>query len=615
MVTSAGLQLRLQALAGPPPDRRGRARRARAPELPVLELWRGQGAAARGAPPRVLAPSNANAGGGGAGGLGGLGRKPLTVSSPRRAGAPALPLSPRKKNSGGPGMGGTGGLGGGGAGSGTAAAAAEPRGGRGGGAGSGGQGPYRTRKARLRATGGRSARWVDSGAASCGAPGPGPADSPRGSPREIAALAGGRGGLRVGTDEGPLSAAQALRSHRHVLSGHEQSEILDYRQVWFCGKPGVEKAGGGAEGEGANNGFDDENGDYRPFPHDHLAYRYEVLGVIGKGSFGQVLKCFDHKLRELKAVKIIRNKRRFYQQALVEVRILEHLRAADPARTKGNVRLCEHFLFRNHLCMAFELLSVNLYEFIKNNGFQGISLGLIRRFASQILGSLSFLQRQSIIHCDLKPENILLVQPSKSAVRVIDFGSSTFESERLYTYIQSRFYRAPEVILGLPYLYPIDMWSFGCILAELYTGYPLFPGENEADQLACIMEVLDVPPADLVEASPRRRLFFDRALQPRIVANSRGRKRKAGAKNLASVLRCENMPFLSFLQGLLCWEPSERLTPEEALQHEFIAESYYLGGRGPGRGRDEGGPEGHPNCRILPPIDLGLLGPKKLARA
>lgn len=360
---------------------------------------------------------------------------------------------------------------------------------------------------------------------------------------------------------------------------------------------------GSTDGEGTNNGFDDEHGDYRPFPQDHLAYRYEILGVIGRGSFGQVLKCYDHKLRELKAVKIIRNKKRFYQQALVEVRILEHLRAADLSSTKGNARLCGHFLFRNHLCMAFELMSVNLYEFIKNNGFQGISLGLIRRFASQILGSLQFLRRQSIIHCDLKPENILLVQPSKSAVRVIDFGSSCFENERLYTYIQSRFYRAPEVILGLPYLYPIDMWSFGCILAELFTGYPLFPGENEAEQLACIMEVLDTPPVEQIEASPRRRLFFDRAFQPRSVTNSRGRKRKPGTKNLASVLRCDNMPFLCFLQGLLCWEPSERLTPEEALQHEFISESYYSGG--------PVGAEGPTGGRMLPPIDSGLLAPQK----
>jgi serine/threonine protein kinase len=94
-----------------------------------------------------------------------------------------------------------------------------------------------------------------------------------------------------------------------------------------------------------------------------------------------------------------------------------------------------------------------------------------------------FLRQHSLIHCDLKPENILLMQPQRSAIKVIDFGSSCFVNETMYTYVQSRFYRSPEVILGLQYGCEIDMWSFGCILAELYMGYPLFPGGG--GQLGC----------------------------------------------------------------------------------------------------------------------------------
>merc|ERR1712010_320141 len=116
----------------------------------------------------------------------------------------------------------------------------------------------------------------------------------------------------------------------------------------------------------------------------------------------------------------------------------------------------EYFYFRNHLCITFELMSINLYELIKNNNFQGLSLGLIRRFAVQMLTSLRALRKLRIIHCDLKPENILLRQPNKSGIKIIDFGSSRFD-------------RSPEVILGLPYDTAIAMWSFGCILAELYT--------------------------------------------------------------------------------------------------------------------------------------------------
>lgn len=99
------------------------------------------------------------------------------------------------------------------------------------------------------------------------------------------------------------------------------------------------------------------------------------------------------------------------------MKILEHLRHKDPDDASGLVHMHEYFYFRNHLCISFELLSINLYEFIKNNNFQGLSLGLIRRFAQQLLVSLRFLRRQRVIHCDLKPENILLRAPNKSGIK------------------------------------------------------------------------------------------------------------------------------------------------------------------------------------------------------
>jgi dual specificity tyrosine-phosphorylation-regulated kinase 2/3/4 len=102
----------------------------------------------------------------------------------------------------------------------------------------------------------------------------------------------------------------------------------------------------------------------------------------------------------------------------------------------------------------------------------------------------------------------MLKHPGRSLIKVIDFGSSCLETERVYTYIQSRFYRSPEVILGLSYNTAIDMWSVGCIIAELYTGIPLFPGENEQEQLGCIMEVIGLPDRHLVDTCSRRKLFF-----------------------------------------------------------------------------------------------------------
>ncbi|BFU26643.1 Protein kinase domain/Protein tyrosine kinase, putative [Entamoeba histolytica] len=119
---------------------------------------------------------------------------------------------------------------------------------------------------------------------------------------------------------------------------------------------------------------------------------------------------------------------------------------------------------------------------MKQNGCRGFGLNVSRTFISQILESLNILYNNNIIHCDLKPENILLVDYTKQ-IKLIDFGSACFENNTLYTYIQSRHYRAPEVILGLPYSTSIDMWSLGCITAEFFLGIPIFPGNSEYNQL------------------------------------------------------------------------------------------------------------------------------------
>ncbi|EAA12191.4 AGAP007847-PA, partial [Anopheles gambiae str. PEST] len=257
---------------------------------------------------------------------------------------------------------------------------------------------------------------------------------------------------------------------------------------------------------------------------DHICYRYEILEIIGKGSFGQVIRALDHKTKQYVAIKIIRNKKRFHHQALVEVRILDELRKKDADGSHHVIHMLDYFYFRNHLCITFELMSLNLYELIKKNNYQGFSLSLIKRFCNSIVKCLRFLDELDIIHCDLKPVSFrqgklipILIERTDliasllffhtnrktSTIKVIDFGSSCFSDRTVYTYIQSRFYRSPEVILGYPYDKAIDMWSLGCILAELYTGYPLFPGENEVEQLACIMEILGVPSKEVFQLATR----------------------------------------------------------------------------------------------------------------
>lgn len=160
------------------------------------------------------------------------------------------------------------------------------------------------------------------------------------------------------------------------------------------------------------------------------------------------------------------------------------------------------------------MLSLNLYELLKNTQFGGVSLNLIRKFGKQVLKALEFLAKSDvdIIHCDLKPENILLRHPKKSGVKVIDFGSSCRSNKRMYSYIQSRFYRSPEVMLGLPYTVAIDMWSLGCILAEMHTGEPIFSGSDQFDQMQKIVKLLGMVPSSMLEKSSDsiRLQFFEK---------------------------------------------------------------------------------------------------------
>ncbi|KKF96279.1 Dual specificity protein kinase pom1 [Ceratocystis platani] len=365
-----------------------------------------------------------------------------------------------------------------------------------------------------------------------------------------------------------VSSQDAIRIAR--LNSYEHGEIMDYNDVYFCGTQNAQKVVGDIHGNAPNFGYDDERGDYAIVPGDHLAYRYEIIDILGKGSFGQVVRCIDHCLGVLVAIKIIRNKKRFHQQAIVEVNILKKLREWDPHNHHSMVNFTDKFYFRGHLCISTELLDMNLYEFIKVNNFRGFSLRLIRRFTKQILSSLNLLKHRRVIHCDLKPENILIRHPLHSEIKVIDFGSSCFENEKIYTYIQSRFYRSPEVILGMTYGLPIDMWSVGCILAELYTGVPIFPGENEQEQLACIMEVFGPPEKHLIEKSTRKKLFFDSMGKPRLTVSTKGRRRRPSSKTLQQVLKCDDEPFLDFIARCLRWDPDRRMRPEEAIRHEFI---------------------------------------------
>lgn len=145
---------------------------------------------------------------------------------------------------------------------------------------------------------------------------------------------------------------------------------------------------------------------------------------------------------------------------------------------------------------------------MRTNQFRGLSLNLIRVVVRQVLDALVVLREAKIIHCDLKPENILLKGLETGEIKVIDFGSACFENRTVYSYIQSRFYRSPEVVLRFPYTSAIDMWSLGCVAAELFLGLPLFPGASEHDLLSRVIEMLGPPPPAILAKAKHTSKFF-----------------------------------------------------------------------------------------------------------
>lgn len=212
------------------------------------------------------------------------------------------------------------------------------------------------------------------------------------------------------------SPEQVMKLYMNKLTPYEHLEIFNYPQVYFIGVNAKKRPG--IVGHANNSEYDNEQGSYIHIPHDHVAYRYEVLKVIGKGSFGQVVKAYDHKTHQHVALKMVRNEKRFHRQAQEEIRILEHLRKQDKDNTMNIIHMYDSFTFRNHMCITFELLSINLHELTKKNKFQGFSLQLVRKFSHSLLQCLDALYKNKIIHCDMKPENVLLKQQGRSGLKV-----------------------------------------------------------------------------------------------------------------------------------------------------------------------------------------------------
>uniref|UniRef100_A0A673YQ47 non-specific serine/threonine protein kinase n=1 Tax=Salmo trutta TaxID=8032 RepID=A0A673YQ47_SALTR len=351
-------------------------------------------------------------------------------------------------------------------------------------------------------------------------------------------------------------------------------------------------------------------GDYQLVQHEILcsvSNSYEVLEFLGRGTFGQVAKCWKRGTNEIVAIKILKNHPSYVRQGQIEVSILSRL-STENADEFNFVRSYECFQHKNHTCLVFEMLEQNLYDFLKHSKFSPLLLKSIRPVLQQVATALMKLKSLGLIHADLKPENIMLVDPLRQPyrVKVIDFGSASHVSKAVCsTYLQSRYYRAPEIILGLPFCEAIDMWSLGCVIAELFLGWPLYPGASEYGQIRYISQTQGLPAEYLLSAGTKTSRFFNRGPDSsyplwRLKTPSEheaelGIKSKEARKyifnclddmmqvNMTSLVgtdvlaeKADRREFIDLLKKMLTLDADKRITPMKTLNHPFVTMTHLL---------------------------------------
>ena len=298
-----------------------------------------------------------------------------------------------------------------------------------------------------------------------------------------------------------------VKTYKEINSNYNYQEIKSVKKSLTYPDKGVR-----------NNNLDNE--EYNLIVHvDDIINNYHIVDLLGQGISGRVYEVYkNNDTKNRYALKIIKNKKVYRNQSLIELKIVTTLNKNFPLNNHNDshiISVYDYFFYQEHLCIIFELLNENLYQLLQHNHLQGISLNSINFIIKQILEAIEQVHRIGIIHCDIKPENILLkinIEKNKSdiSVKLTDFGSACIKNNPIFSIVQSLFYRAPEVILGIPYTQAIDIWSIGLVAIELFLGGPLLPGYSEYDQLLKIITIVGkIPDLMLMRNGKRVSNFFN----------------------------------------------------------------------------------------------------------
>ncbi|XP_044148618.1 LOW QUALITY PROTEIN: serine/threonine-protein kinase PRP4 homolog [Bufo gargarizans] len=346
------------------------------------------------------------------------------------------------------------------------------------------------------------------------------------------------------------------------------------------------------ENPNLRDNWTDAEGYYRVNIGEILEKRYHVYGYTGQGVFSNVVRARDMaRANQEVAVKIIRNNELMQKTGLKELEFLKKLNDADPDDKFHCLRLFRHFYHKQHLCLVFEPLSMNLREVLKKYGKDvGLHIKAVRSYSQQLFLALKLLKRCNILHADIKPDNIL-VNESKTILKLCDFGSASHVADNDITpYLVSRFYRAPEIVIGKIYDYGIDMWSVGCTLCELYTGKILFPGKTNNHMLKLAMDLKGKMPNKMIRKGVFKDQHFDSNLNFMYIEVDKVTEREKvtvmstinPTKDLlADLIGCQRLPedqrkkvhqLKDLLDQILMLDPAKRISINQALQHPFIQE-------------------------------------------